>query len=220
MKKINVVIFGTGKISEIAHYYIKKNLIYNILGFSLQKKYIKKDKFIDLPIFEFENIVNTCPPIYTKLFAPCPASKINKFREDIYMAGKKKGYNFISYVSPDAIVNTDKIGENNLILELNNIQPYVEIGNNCILWSGNHIGHHSKIKDNVFIASHAVISGNCVVENNAYIGVNSTIKDGVTIKNHSIIGMGSVVTKNTEEFGIYVGNPAKLLKKADENTNL
>ena len=74
------------------------------------------------------------------------------------MKGKKKGYDFYSYVSPKATVLTNKIGENCFILEDNTIQPFVEIGNNCVLWSGNHIGHHGKIDDHVFITSHCVVS--------------------------------------------------------------
>ena len=70
---------------------------------------------------------------------------LNRIREKIYNEGKKKGYDFYSYVSPKATVLTNKIGENCFILEDNTIQPFVEIGNNCVLWSGNHIGHHSKI---------------------------------------------------------------------------
>ena len=44
-------------------------------------------------------------------------------------------------------------------LEDNTIQPYTKIGDNCVLWSGNHIGHHSTIEDHSIITSHACISG-------------------------------------------------------------
>jgi len=217
----NLIIFGTGKIADIAFYYMKKSSLYNVIGFSLQKNFMNnKTTFNNLPIFEFETIQDKISPKETLLFAPCDASRLNKYRESIYHDGKKKGYKFASYISPHAIINSDSIGENNFIFELNNIQPYTKIGNNCILWSGNHIGHHTTIGDNVFIASHVVISGNCNIGNNSYLGVNSTLKDSLTIKNHSIIGMGSVVTKDTEEYGIYIGNPAKLIKKASEDTRL
>ncbi len=220
MNRINTVIFGTGKIAEVAHYYLSKSPLYNVLGFTLQKDFIKNNSFKNLPIIDYENIEKTYNPKDIKLFAPCPASKLNKFREDIYNMGKKKGYDFTSYISPNAIVNTKDIGENCFIFEQNNIQPFTKIGNNCILWSGNHIGHHSIIEDNVFVTSHSVISGNCLIKKNSYLGVNSTLRDGITLNKYSVIGMGAVVTKDTEEAGIYLGNPAKLIKTADENTNL
>ena len=37
------------------------------------------------------------------------------------------------------------------------IQPFVRIGSNVTLWSGNHIGHDATIGDHCFIASHVVI---------------------------------------------------------------
>ena len=65
----------------------------------------------------------------------------------------------------------------------NTIQPFVEIGDNVTMWSGNHIGHHSKICDNAFISSHAVISGGVEVGRNSFLGVNSTINDHIKLEN-------------------------------------
>ena len=65
------------------------------------------------------------------------------------------------------------VGENSFILEANTLQPFVNIGNDVVLWSGNHIGHHSIISDHVFFTSHVVLSGNCVVGSNCFLGVNS-----------------------------------------------
>lgn len=54
---------------------------------------------------------------------------------------------------------------------------------------------------------------NVVIGNDVWIGDRVSILDGVSIGDGSVIGAGSVVTKNTEPYGIYVGNPAKLIKK-------
>ena len=55
------------------------------------------------------------------------------------------------------------VGENTFVFEYNVIQPFVKIGNNVVLWSGNHIGHHVVIADHCFITSHVVISGATVI---------------------------------------------------------
>lgn len=96
-----------------------------------------------------------------------------------------------------------EIGENTFILENNVIQPFVKIGNNCILWSGNHVGHHSVIGDHCFISSHVVISGSTSIGSNSFLGVNSTIGDNVMIGEKSLIGAGSVVTSDTEPGSVY-----------------
>ena len=174
-------------------------------------------------IYVFQSLEKSHPSHHFhtySLFAPFGATHLNKFREKIYNSGIKKGYSFISYISPDAKIYTTDIGNNCFILENNVIQPYVKIGNNCVLWSGNHIGHHSTIEDHVFITSHVVISGNCIVKKYSYLGVNSTLKDSIIINESSVIGMASCITRNTESYNIYMGIPGKIFKKCDDSISL
>ena len=85
------------------------------------------------------------------------------------------------------------------------IQPNVRIGNNVILWSGNHIGHDSTIGDHVFIASHAVISGNVTIGESSFVGVNATFRDGITVAPRCVIGAGALIMKDTVEGGRLLG---------------
>jgi len=52
-----------------------------------------------------------------------------------------------------------------------------------------------------------------IFENFANTGANVTILPGVTLREGSVIGANSLVTKNTEPWTIYMGSPAKPLKK-------
>ena len=60
------------------------------------------------------------------------------------------------------------------------------------MWSYNHLGHHSVIEDNVFIASHAVISGNCRIGRNSFLGVNCCLIHGVQIGEKSVVGASAI----------------------------
>lgn len=215
-----IIIFGTGNIAEVAFYFLNKSDNYNVVAFTKEKEYIKDNEIkFDLPVVEFEILENIYDINEYYLFAPFGATNLNKFREKIYNKGKEKGFSFITYISQDAKVYTENIGENCFILENNVIQPYVTIGNNCVLWSGNHIGHHSKIEDHVFITSHVVISGNCNIKKYSYLGVNSTIKDSLIINESTVIGMSSCIIKNTESYNIYTGIPGKSIKECDDTFN-
>jgi UDP-3-O-[3-hydroxymyristoyl] glucosamine N-acyltransferase len=92
------------------------------------------------------------------------------------------------------------------------IQPFVTIGNNVTLWSGNHIGHHSRIGDNCFLTSHVVVSGGVEIGNNCFLGVNATIRDHIKIASHCVVGANTLILKDTQEKGVYIGNPAELSK--------
>ena len=207
-----VILFGTGQFAEVASYYLNNFSDFKIEAFTVHEQYIKEESFLEKPVVPYEKINNFYPSSRFKLFAPFNYKRINKARESIYNHGLLMGYKFITYIDPSCKCHTNIIGENCFILEQNVIQPYVRIGNNVILWSGNHIGHHSIIEDNVFIASHAVISGSVKLGNNSFIGVNSTIRDNVNIGAYNIIGASSLIIKNTNDNSVYAPRNTEISK--------
>jgi len=211
-----IIIFGIQDFAELAHYYLENDSPHEVVAFCVDEKYLpKEEKFQNLPVIAFENIGTLYPSSKYKFFAPMAPLKMNRAREEIYLAIKAKGYELISYISSKATLFDNDIGENCFILENNTIQPFTSIGNNVILWSGNHIGHHSVIKDHIMLTSHVVLSGNCIIENYSTVGVNATIRDGLTIAEGTFVAMSASVIKSTEPWGMYKGNPAK---KSDKST--
>jgi acetyltransferase-like isoleucine patch superfamily enzyme len=45
-----------------------------------------------------------------------------------------------------------------------------------------------------------------------WISANATVLSGLRIAVGTVVGAGSVVTHDTEPYGIYVGNPARLIR--------
>lgn len=56
-----------------------------------------------------------------------------------------------------------------------------------------------------------------VINNKAWIGFNSIILKGVTIGEGAIVAAGSVVTKDVEPWTIVAGNPAKIVKRLNND---
>ncbi|KAG6610776.1 Maltose O-acetyltransferase [Phytophthora cinnamomi] len=54
------------------------------------------------------------------------------------------------------------------------------------------------------------------IEDDVWIGGNVTVVPGVTIGRGAVIGAGSVVTKDVPPMCVYAGNPAKFIKKIEE----
>lgn len=204
-----IIVFGVLDTAELAHYYLTHDSDHEVVAFAVNRQYIEQDTFHGLPVVAFEDVETIFPPSEYRFFAPMTGRNMNRNREAIYNHAKAKGYQFISYISSRATTFDNVIGENCFILEDNTIQPFTTIGNNVVMWSGNHIGHHGQIKDHVFFTSHVVLSGHCVVESYSFFGVNATIRDYTTIAQGTLVGMASAIMKETEEWGVYVGNPAK-----------
>ncbi len=201
-----VIIFGDRDFAQMADAYLAYNDMISVTAFTVTRDHYTNNKFCGKPVVEFERVHLVYPPDGYLFFAPIADAK---FREKIYNQAKKKGYSFYSYISPKATNYCKSIGENCFIQEDNTLQPFTTIGNNVIMWAGNHIGHHSVIEDSVTITSHVVISGHCTIKKYAYLAVNSTVRDNVTIAEGCTIGMSASVIKNTEANKVYIGIPAK-----------
>jgi sugar O-acyltransferase (sialic acid O-acetyltransferase NeuD family) len=207
-----VIIFGVELTAELAHFYLQHDSPHQVVGFTVEQQFLKETTYKGLPVVAWEEVEKHFPTTDVKLFAPLTERQMNRLRQRIYLEGKAKGYEYISYISSKATVFPGaQIGENCFILEDNTIQPFTSIGNNCILWSGNHIGHHGVIGNHVFFTSHVVLSGRCTVGDNCFIGVNATIRDKATLGEGTLIAMGANLTKQkTEPWTIWKGNPAEV----------
>lgn len=201
-----IVIFGTTEAAELAQYYFVRDVGRTIAAFTLDAEYLREDMFRDRPVVSFQEIASTHPPDDFDVFVALGYSKLNAVRRGKFEAARAMGYDLPSYVSPRAtVLNDDRIGANCFILEDNTIQPYVRIGDNVTIWSGNHIGHHSVIEDHVFVTSHVVVSGNCRVGEASFLGVNATLRDGITIGARCVVGAGALMLGDADPEGVYMG---------------
>ena len=212
-----IVIFGNGDIGELAEYYFRTDSEHEVVAFAADEEYIKGDIFCDLPLVSLNTLVEKYPPGEFKIFVGLSYAKMNKLRAEKYYKIKELGYEFVSYVSSRCtFLSEHAVGENCFILEDNTIQPFVKIGNNVTLWSGNHIGHESVIEDHCNITSHVVVSGHVHIHSYCFIGVNASLRDNITIAPETLIGAGSVIMKDTVEKGVYLPPRAELFKKTSD----
>ena len=93
----------------------------------------------------------------------------------------------------------------------------MKIGDNVIMWSGNHIGHSAEIGDHCFVSSHVVISGYTRIGAYSFLGVNSTFRDDITVGQSNVIGAGAIIMKDTQDHEVYVPERTKAFpKRSDE----
>ena len=202
--KEKIIIFGVGEFAELIYFYLSKE--YEVVAFTCDKKFIKKKTLNSLPVIGFNKIKKILPPASHKMIIAIGYNGMNKVRGGKAEQVKNMGYSLINYIHPTANLSSNvKIKTNNIILENVIIQPFVEIGSNCIIWSGSHIGHHSVLKDNVFIAPEVAVSGKVTINKNCFIGINSTLRDNITLGRSTLVGAGSVILKSTKECSVQVG---------------
>jgi sugar O-acyltransferase (sialic acid O-acetyltransferase NeuD family) len=213
-----VIIFGNGVFAEHIYYLLTHDSPYEVVAFTVDRKYIKEDKLFGLPVVPFETVESLFSPSEFKMSVAVSFQRINRLREEKYFQAKAKGYHLIDYISSKATTFPGLIvGNNCIILENATIGPFVEIGDDVIIASGAIIGHHTVIQDHCFISPGAVVLGGVKVDKYCLIGANATVKEEVTVASECLIGSGVAITKDTQEKGVYFNPPAELSpKRSDE----
>lgn len=127
------------------------------------------------------------------------------------------------------ILPNAQIGENCNICTHCLIENDVKIGDNVTIKSGVQIWDGITIEDNVQVGANVSFindryprakNPNWLLERTtickgASIGAGCTILCGITIGENAMIGAGSVVTKDIPAGELWVGNPAKFVRKID-----
>jgi len=193
----DLIIFGTGAIAELAAFYFTEDAGRRVAAFTVDAAYREHETWLDRPLVAFEEVERLFPPDAFDLFVAVSYTGLNKLRRARVDAAEAKGYSLVHYVSSRVTrFSTFAPQPNQFILEDNTIQPFARVGRNVTLWSGNHIGHHSEIAEDVFIASHVVVSGGVRIGPRCFVGVNVTIRDHVTIGADCVLGAGALVLQD------------------------
>jgi sugar O-acyltransferase (sialic acid O-acetyltransferase NeuD family) len=199
-----LIIVGDSAFAEIAFEYFTHDSDYDVVAFSVERDFLQRDELFGLPVLPFEELSARYSAADHDVYVATVYTQLNRLRTRLAAEAKAMGYSLASYVSKDAFLwHNVELGEHCFVFEQNVIQPFVRIGRNVVLWSGNHIGHHSTIGDNCFVSSHVVVSGFVEVGESCFLGVNSTIVNNVRIGRDSWIGPSVTVTKDVGEAAFY-----------------
>jgi acetyltransferase-like isoleucine patch superfamily enzyme len=108
-----------------------------------------------------------------------------------------------------------KIGLSNTIIGPVTIGNDIRLAQNITLSGLNH--NYEDI--NIPIHKQGVSTAPIHIDDNTWIGANVVVLAGVTVGKHSIVAAGSVVTKNIPPYSVAVGNPARIIKQYNFETN-
>ena len=110
------------------------------------------------------------------------------------------------------------IGNGNILREFVTVNAgtrrKTRMGDSCIMLRGSHLSHDTVIEDGANISCVAMIGGESYVMTGANLGLGAILHQFSVVGSYAMIGMGAVCTKTLGIVpgGVFVGNPAKLLK--------
>jgi sugar O-acyltransferase (sialic acid O-acetyltransferase NeuD family) len=190
-----LVIFGDQDFAQLACEYFSADSGYEVVGFAVDGAYRRQDTLCGLPVVAFEDMESRFPPTTHSVYVAVVYGRLNRLREEICARVRAKGYRLASYISSRASVwRNARFGEHCFVFEDNTVQPFVTVGNDVVLWSGNHIGHHSRIGDHCFVTSQVVVSGWCDIGRYCFLGVNSTLANNTRVGEGCWVSHGAILS--------------------------
>lgn len=198
--------FGAGQIAEVASWCFDNDSPYEVVAFTVDREYVAQTSLLGRPVVPFDEVADRYSSADHAMFVAIAYGRLNQSRTQTVQRVRAAGYRCPNYISSRALIAGAVVPDSNtFVMELNNVQPFARLGSNVWLWAGNHIGHHSVIEDNCFLASHVVVSGSVRVGESSFIGVNATIRDNVTVGARNVIGAGVVILADTEPAQVFIG---------------
>lgn len=206
-----IVLFGAGRGASVAHRFFAGDTEHEIVGFAIDGELLSAKEYRGLPLVAFEDVERRFPPETCRMHVLLGYQQMNGLRMRKFEEAKAKGYTLESYVASDIFrVEPIRFGENCFILDNQSISLDVTIGNNVVMWSSNHIGDMSVVRDHAWIASHVTVAANVVIDERAFVGIGATISNGVTIGAESLVGANVMVSSDTAPRSVHVLGQGKI----------
>ena len=120
---------------------------------------------------------------------------------------------YLTLIHPSAIkAESVRLGVGNVVMAGAILNPYVVVGNHCIINTGASVDHDSIIHDFVHIAPHCTLCGEVEIGEGTCVGAGTTIIQGIHIGKNCFIGAGVVVVKDIPDNSLCYGNPARVVR--------
>lgn len=211
-----LVLVGTNTLAAQTVDFIERYKLYEIIGFTVNEKYIKEPVFMGKPVYPIESLEKYVDKDTVKLF--CTASwynRLNRVRKMLFDQLKEKGFMFANLISPHALVYTDNLGEGNWIHDFAHIGHGVKIGNNNVFRMKCVIGHDSVIGNHNFFGVDSVVGGHDYYGDCCFTGLKALVFNRVAVGNKCVIGAGSSVKYDLPDYSLTVV-PKSFIKQCDE----
>ena len=206
MKKL--IVYGAGEFGSLIANVLSYHDDLEIAAYGDDDPQKTTDHIDGIPVFGQKDLLNFAEQNNIKLAITAIGN--NTIRAEKFNLLKNTGFQMISIVHPQALIDTKVSYGDNVIIEMGTaIHTHSKIGNNVFLGGEALIGHHNTIGDHVLVGGNVSFGGSVIVEDYVSLGVGASIKPGIRLGKGSVIGVGAAVIKDVEPGTTVVGVPAK-----------
>ena len=204
----NIIVFGAGEFGTLIQNVMSYNQDFQIAAFGDDNLDKTKITTGDVPLFNQGDLFQFAKE--NEIKTAIMAIGDNRVRGVKYNLFKDAGFEMLSIVHPKALIDTEVVYGDNVIIEMGTaIHTHSTIGNNVFLGGDAMNGHHNIIGNHVLVGGNVSFGGAVIVEDYVSIGVGASIKPGVRLGKGCTVGVGAAVVKDVAPGTTVVGVPAK-----------
>lgn len=184
-----------------------------IVAFAVNEKYITDNEINGIPVIAIEKLAEYYGNTEVKLVLGVGYNKMGAIKESLFNSLTDRGYDFVNYIHPTAIISKDVVlGTGNNILEGVILESGVKIGNGNLLFGGSMIAHDTEVGNFNSFSVKSVVAGCSKVSNNCFVGANATVRDHLIIDDYVLIGAGAYADKSLEKYSVLAAQKSVLLE--------
>ena len=162
-------------------------------------------ELLNIPVFDYETFDKK---LIDELIVSVGVNSVRKFIVGRIQANYTTVIHSKAYVS-----NYASIDKGTVVMAHAVVNASAKIGKHCIVNTGAIVEHDCELEDFVHISPNASLAGNVKIGEGSHIGIGAQIIQGITIGKWVTIGAGTVVIRDVPDNGLFVGNPAREIKK-------
>lgn len=211
MKKL--LIFGTGHFADVVSYVLTEKMGRKVEAYTIHGKYLSNacyqnySKFAGReevhsasyrgrPVEAFERLEERYPKEEYEVVIGTIGKQMFNQREEIFRQVKQMGYDIPNVIDPTVSIDTEQIGEGNIILANSSIEAHCIIGEGNIIWQNVVLPHHNHVGNFNNLAPSVSLSGYSKIGNHCFVGNNVCIKNRTELSDYVFVGAGSYVSKS------------------------
>jgi sugar O-acyltransferase (sialic acid O-acetyltransferase NeuD family) len=170
---------------------------------------------LGVPILGGDDLLQQMPQRGVKFFVVGVGSiGDNRIRQRLFELGLKSGLAPLTVIHPSVILSSGaKVGPGSQIFPGSVVNAGAVVGCNVIINSGAIVEHDCMIGNHVHIATGAKLASTVQIGTGAHIGVGAVVRQCMRIGEYACVGAGAVVISEVPPWTVFVGNPARRLRR-------
>lgn len=193
---MRVVLFGTSSFSKLVKHYIQSDSDDTVVAFTVDREYISETEFDGIPVIPFDELESVFSKAEMKIIVTCGYKKLNQTRKDVFARCISQGYQIDGYIHSTAKIETEQIGQGNIILPNVRIAPFAKIGNGNIFFNEVIVNHETCVGDFNYFAPGFICGGLCTIGNCNFFGLGSILRDAIGVGNSNLVGASAYLPKS------------------------